>query len=359
METFEAGKYHEAFVALLNYIDADIVSKFSNADRTEFTVPHGSALVNMKIENGILKVDAPFLKLPEKASVALLRQVAQINFWPLTISQIVLEGDQLIFRWQAPLSLCEPYKTYYVLREICQNADQYDDEFIKKFGAQRLREPKVTRYEKAKADEMWSLLQKFASEAFEYIKYFTDKRWDGFVWDSIVHALYKIEFVLGPQGFFRNELERTVNLMWNKDIPLIEVNAKGKKYLETVLAYKREDFDNDIYMIDNFVPYKSYLSAEQIKSNLQETINTAQGELNSNNYIGATYTLFLAFLKNFYNHNIPAEQSNILRNGLVESSGRAWADSATILMNAAKAVAGGGQASSTSTSTNTNTGWGS
>jgi len=353
-ETYEAGKFHEAFVELLNYIDPELVAKTGNAVRTEFTVPHGSVLVHIKIENGMFTVDAPFLKLPEKASVALLRQVAQINFSPLSVSGIELEGDQLTFRFQCPLNLCEPFKIYYVLKEICQNADMYDDEFIKKFGAVRLREPLVTYYDKQKLDEMWNLLQKFATEALEYIKFFTDKRWDGYVWDAIIHALYKIEYILGPQGFFRNELEKIVNTMWNKDIPLNEVNSKGQKYLQSLQTYKREDFDKDVYQIRNFVPYKSYLSIEQLKENLAESQNTAQNELNSNNFIGATYTLMLVLLKNFYNYTIPTAQADILRHGLSESSGRTWQDAANILMIAVKSITG---ADSSAPKSN-NSGWG-
>ena len=126
--------------------------------------------------------------------------------------------------------------------------------------------------------------------------------------------------------------------MWNGDLPLNEKNSKGQKYLQSLQTYKREDFDKDVYQIENFIPYKSYLSVEQLRENLQEGHDTATNEINSTNYIGATYTLFLAIFKNFYTYTIPSEPANILRNGLTESAGKTWQEAAQILMRAVKAV---------------------
>ena len=49
---FEEGKHHESLLRLFDYVDNDLVSKRGNAEKTEFNVPHGSVVVNIKIENG-------------------------------------------------------------------------------------------------------------------------------------------------------------------------------------------------------------------------------------------------------------------------------------------------------------------
>jgi hypothetical protein len=338
IEDWENKNYSNVLKGIIEYVDASILSKAKNSDFTDFSIPHGSAVVNIKIENDEFTVNAPFLNLPEKNTIPLLRQVAQINFHPLVLADIILEGNQLSFKYSCSLSLCEPWKIYSVLYEICYNADIYDDEFIKKFGATRIQEPIVTPYPQAKLDEIWDILQKFVNESFEYIKFFQDKRWDGYTWDAIMHVLYKIEFALGPQGQFRNELEKTISMMLDQDASLNELNIKGIKYLESLKNYKRTDFDKDTYIVETFIPYKTYLTLENLRSHSEEGWKRAQGEINSNNYQGATYSLLYTILKNFYNHSIPAEYSTILRNGLINSSNKPWKDAAQILMNTMNSI---------------------
>jgi hypothetical protein len=333
LDTYDAGNYKEAILNLLNYVDPELISRTGNADASEFTIPHGSALIKLTIGSDTFSVSAPFLILPEKNSIPLLRQVSGINFSPLVLADISLEKDQLTFNYSCPLSLCEPYKIYNVLREICMYADIYDDEFITKFKAVRLREPVVKNFSKEKLDEMWGLLQKFLTDSFQYIKYFTDKRWDGSVWDIITHTLFKIEFTMGPQGQFRNELEKNISIMLGHG-NLNDLNASGQKYLASLQNYKREDFDKDMYMADTFIPYKTSMDTyENLQSFFQGDYERAQGEINTKNYIAATFSLYYAIFRCFYYHNISEAFSPILKKGLIDSSNKPWEEGAKILMS--------------------------
>ena len=60
--------------------------------------------------NNTCSIKAPFLQLPEKNVVGLLRQMAEINFSVLVMSQIVRHENQLWFEFACPLELLEPYK---------------------------------------------------------------------------------------------------------------------------------------------------------------------------------------------------------------------------------------------------------
>jgi len=333
LDAFDAGNFKEAILTLLNYVDPELIGKTGNADSSEFIIPHGSALVTLKISKDTFSVDAPFLILPEKNTIPLLRQVSTINFSPLVLADISLKNDQLSFHYSCPLSLCEPYKIYYVLREICIYADMYDDEFITKFKATRLREPVVQYYSKDKLDEMWGILQQILEDTFKYIKYYTDKRWDGYCWDVIAHTLFKIEFTIGPQGQFRNELEKNINIMIGHG-NLNELNAAGQKYLTSLQNYKREDFDKDMYMVDNFIPYKTSMSSiENLQPFFKPDYERAQGEINAKNTMGASFTMYYAIFRCFYYYNLSADLSAILRQGLIDSGSKPWDEAAKILFN--------------------------
>jgi hypothetical protein len=332
MDAYEAKNYNEVILNILNYVDPALIKKTGNPDSSEFVIPHGSAIVKLNISKDTFSVEAPFLLLPEKNVIPLLRQVTQINFAPLVLAEICLKNDQLYFTYNCPLSLCEPYKIYYVLREICVYADTYDDEFIKKFAAKRLREPVVQYFSKEKLDEMWDIMQRFIADTFQYIKYFTEKRWDGSIWDIIVHTLFKIEYTIGPQGQFRNELEKNIGIMLGKG-NLNELNVNGQKYLLSLQNYKREEFDKDIYFVENFIPYKTSMSnVENLKSFFEADYKRAQNEMNANNRIAAAFTLYFAIFKCFYYHNISSELAAGIRKALEESGNKPWDQASTELM---------------------------
>ena len=114
-DAFEKGEHLQSFYLLLDYIDPELRSKFGNAEGTEFAVPHGSIMVYLKLEGDQLNITAPFLLLPEKGRIPLLRQVAALNLTELTLACISLQNDKLFFDFHCPVALCNPYKIYYAV----------------------------------------------------------------------------------------------------------------------------------------------------------------------------------------------------------------------------------------------------
>ena len=138
---------------------------------------------------------------------------------------------------------------------------------------------------------------------------------------------------MGPQGQFRNELEKNISIMLGHG-NLNDLNASGQKYLASLQNYKREDFDKDMYMADTFIPYKTSMDTyENLQSFFQGDYERAQGEINTKNYIAATFSLYYAIFRCFYYHNISEAFSPILKKGLIDSSNKPWEEGAKILMS--------------------------
>ena len=90
VEAFDNGEYLQSFYALLDYVNDEFREKYGNVKGTEFNIPHGSIVVNIKIEDDRLLIHAPFLSLPEKNRVPLLRQVAGLYFNSMDLAQVEL-----------------------------------------------------------------------------------------------------------------------------------------------------------------------------------------------------------------------------------------------------------------------------
>jgi hypothetical protein len=338
VDLFEENKYKESLLMLFDYVDKDILIKRANGDQTEFKIPHGSVIVNVKIEADSLKVDVPFLKLPEKNPIPILRRIAEINFSPLTLTTIVLEGDELAFRFSTPLHLCEPWKMYYVFRELCINADNYDDEFIQKFGAVALIEPNVTNYSSEKKEEIWNNFQLLLSETKEYCDYFVSKRQDGFLWDVLLQLLLNIDYYIAPQGVLRTEIEEAVNYMQNQNYSFTEKVEKGKVQFKKLQQIPHDVFCSNLYVSDLFIPVKYSASLENVRQTFTNQYETAKKEMSNADYMGATLSIRYIFLYEFYYSFAPADVVETMTLALEQSSGKAWEEAARILWSAMEKI---------------------
>ena len=183
VEAFENHEYLKSFYALLDYINGDFRTKYGNVQGNEFHIPHGSIIVNIKLDEEKLSITAPFVALPEKGRIPLLRQVAGLNFNAMDLATIYLRDNRLSFEYSCPIQLINPYKIYYILQEICCTGDKYDDEFETKFGAQRIYEPKTTPYDTASLENIYQAVQISCKECLDAVKYFEPSRKYGYIWN--------------------------------------------------------------------------------------------------------------------------------------------------------------------------------
>ena len=253
VEAFDNGEYLQSFYALLDYVNDEFREKYGNARGTEFNIPHGSIVVNIKIEDDRLLIHAPFLSLPEKNRIPLLRQVAGLNFNAMDLAQVELKKDRLAFEYTCPLALANPYKIYYILQEICNTGDKYDDEFETKFGAQRIYEPKVTPFDDETLNMVYEVVQLSCKECMDAVKDFEADRKYGFAWNVLDTTILKILYYAHPQGQLLNDLNKAVSEMDREDIPLPEVVNYGKSVIARLQGMTKEQWAEDLYYVETFI----------------------------------------------------------------------------------------------------------
>ncbi|MFN8255286.1 MAG: hypothetical protein U0W24_06325 [Bacteroidales bacterium] len=334
VKLYEEGKFKDSLFRLFDYVDGNLVRQYGNAAKTEFTVPHGSVDVIIKISDSQVDINVPFLRLPEKNVIPLLRKATEINFSPLNIATIVLEGNELSFRYSTPLHLCEPWKMYSVFREICVNADNFDDEFIHKFGAARIKEPIIVNFTNEKKEEIWNTFQFLLNETKEYLEFFENKRFDGFLWDALIQLFLNIDYYIAPQGYLRTDMENVVNYMQDGNYSLHEKNEKGKAFFKKLQQISHDDLCSNLYVSQVFIPIKYAASLEYVRNTFSNQYETAKKEMNNSDYMGAALSIRYVFLYEFYYSYAPDDIVEIITNALENSSSKPWDEAARILWQA-------------------------
>lgn len=331
LDNYNNGNYADILVALLNYINPELVDKYGNPEKTSFEIPHGSVIVKIFQTENDIKIEAPFLNISDSIKVPLMRQVTQLNFYPLTLVKIVLdEADNLMFTATVPLKLAEPYKLYDILREICVNADRYDDEFITKFKAKWIQEPKIHRYSQEELENIWAKLQSFIEEAYEYLSFIEAKGGSAYTYDVLKSTFSKIDYYIAPQGFLRSEFESSI-VDLDSQSPFNERIYRGKEFLKKLKEYDKEKFLDDIYGADVFIPYKFKSNIDDVRKNFDYAYKTAKDEISKRSFMGAFFTMYCELLRLFYYNNVEDDLADLVVDTLEKSAQKTWEEAAGII----------------------------
>ncbi|MCB0509084.1 MAG: hypothetical protein R2739_04790 [Chitinophagales bacterium] len=336
-DAYEQKDYSKTVRACINYINPEIEQKYANAEKTEYKIPHGSIIVYISISDTTFSVSAPFLNIEGAQIIPILRQVAQLNFNPLVLSQVVLEEQQLYFKYACPIDMCEPYKVYNVLREICVNADNLDDEFISKLNAKNIQEPIIYNFTQEEKETIYTSIQLYIKEAFETYKELENNRRNAYLWDILIITLLKIDYYCSPQGGLRIELEKAISYM-NSNAEYYQRLGAATSFLQMLQKIDKESFEKDLYKIDVFVPYKYSSDLETVKAKLKITYETAEKELKAKEYLGTVLTIEYGILNFFFGYNVEDKIADILTKAMENASAKPLQEAADTLFLAIKEV---------------------
>lgn len=333
VDLYNQGEYVQAFHSLLDYLNTGFRTKYGNADGTEFHIPHGSILVHIRIADGFFRIDADFLNLPEKGRVAMLRQVADLNLNKLLLPRFVKDGDKLRMEYTCPLSQSHPHKMYFVLQNICHVGDKYDDEFCTKFGAVRCYEPQVIPYPQEEIDRIYEGIQTLGRETLEALKEYSVDRRYGYSWNVLDTTFYQISYFAHPQGQLLNDLDKAVNDM-DADLPTEEVVAKGRAFLEKLLAVPKEKLAEDLYFVDMLVSTKHRSSLKNMQENFANVYKEATEAIQSENYERSAVRLLYIFYEAYFYNDVQNDINAIIAKALKKAGNQSVEKASEILYDA-------------------------
>jgi hypothetical protein len=321
----------------MDYVNPELRAKYGDSSGTVFKVPHGSVIVNVTIDNETFSVFAPFLEVNQEAIVPLLRQVSSLNFSALDLAQIFLRENRLDFEYTCKLSETNPYKIYYILREICDIGDRYDDEFVTTFGAKRLYEPIITPFPADKAEKAYQTIQAIMKQALDYTAHFESKRNYSQAWDMISGALRQIEYYTQPQGQLKNDLEKAIRDA-NAEAPLPGLVSDMKSFMQEWQVMDKAKFIEDLYEVEIFIPTKRRSSLQNIQENWEKLYERTEKGIRDGYQSTVAIDILFNFYNVYYHNNLQDDVNSVLVDAMEKSSGKLWEEAASILFKALRKV---------------------
>lgn len=331
-DTFQEGKYLEAFIQTLNTIKPGAVDK--DVKSIDVTIPHGSVNIHIVANDKEYSITAPFLKVGDQGKLALLRQTAEINLRVLSLPQIELRDSELHYVYAAPIELSHPHKVYAVIQDICYNADYYDDMFIEKLHAVSLNEPQITEISADQKTAAWELFQTILKESLEYADYFEQKRRLDLVMCTLCTAVMNVDYTLQPQGFIRSDIEKTVTAMYDNSVQLSELVQRTKASVKKLLSLSQDTFNHSLYIPTFFVPLKPALDITSVESMFQGFQEQYKRSMANADYAEAAVGITWKIYDVLYRYTLPEDVKNKIHVALDAAANHPWQEAAKILMQA-------------------------
>lgn len=280
LEKYEAEDFLGAYVAFFRYLRderEDNVKCWQEEGKIHFELYQGSKKITGTADEKQLRAEARIAQSKE-LNVNFMRQLIERNF-DLNYSRFGLDDDNNITIVFDTYTLDgSPYKLYYALKEIATNADKQDDLLLEEFKvlqaveSSHLKElpdsEKETKYNYLQ-QEILKVLNEIDSGKLNIVQY------PGGVAYLLLDLTYRLDYLIKPEGFTMEALERMHRLYFAKeDKTIAQKNQVLIKELRKLLERPKADFFREMYQ--GVVTFGITAPA-----NHERLVNVIDGELNN------------------------------------------------------------------------------
>ena len=255
LECFEEEKYIEAYREFFTYLrdpKEDNVSFSKEDGKIQFELFQGSKKIHGVADAERIKIEARIAKA-DVLNLDFMHRLIEQNY-SLKYSRFALDPeDNIVIKFDSFTLDGSPYKLYYALKEIATNADKQDDLLLDEFvmlhpvEIAHLKELPVAE-KKVKYDFIIEEIQAVLEEV-DHGKLDT-KQYPGGMAYLFLHLSYKLDFLVRPEGFMMETLERVHRLYFANDGKnTFDKISILRDEFEKLKGRSQEDFFKEMYLV--------------------------------------------------------------------------------------------------------------
>ncbi|MCB9081731.1 MAG: hypothetical protein H6555_08480 [Lewinellaceae bacterium] len=272
LEAFENGNYLDSYRLFFRYLRDDIednVHWWDEGEGIAFELYQGSKKITGYADAQKLKAEA---KVAASASlnVGFMRRLIEKNF-ELSYSRFALDEDNNITILFDTYTLDgSPYKLYYALKEVATNADKQDDLLLEEFkGLQQVNNTHLVDLPDAEKGVKYQFLQRSITtvmQEFDAGKLPRDQYPGAYAY-LILQLLYKLDYLIKPEGYTMETLERLHRQYFATDQKsILEKSQQILRELRKLNNRSREEFFREIYRVKSTFGITLHVNHDRVAS---------------------------------------------------------------------------------------------
>ena len=255
LQHFQAKEYLDSYHKFFEYLRderEDNVRFWRDGHVLNFEFFQGSKKVSGSATKDQLKACAKIAQA-ENLNVGFMRRLMEYNFG-LKYSRFALEEDKTICIVFDTYTLDgSPYKLYYALKEMAVNADKQDDLLLDEFqGLKAVDTSHLRPLEVAEKQVKYDFIQQKIEETIHEIDQgaLDANKYPGAIAYLLLSLTYKLDYLIKPEGYMMEMLERIHRLYFAKDKKTsIQKHQAIYKEYQKLLKRPKEDFFKEMYRV--------------------------------------------------------------------------------------------------------------
>jgi hypothetical protein len=257
LKAFEKGEIIESVRQFLTYIrdeEQDNVRWFDEKGGIRFELMQGSRLIsgfagvaNFQAETKVAKADL--------LNIGFMRRLVEQNFG-LTYSRYALDDeDNIVMIFNSFALDASPWKLYYALKEVATTADKQDDLLVEEFGMlQPLNKTLRVELPAAEKESKYEFVVSKIKSVLHEIE--TGKlnggQYPGGIAYLLLDMAYRLDYLVRPEGFMMETLERIHRTFFTKDEKTTEQrNLLIRKEFQKIADRPKEQLQQEMYKVSH------------------------------------------------------------------------------------------------------------
>jgi len=253
LQYFDEGKiiesYHYFFFYLKDPNENNLEIIEHDDENFEFVLYHGSKKIKGEISNEKLKIHTKVAKI-RKMHIGFLRRLLEQNY-QLNYSRFAIDDEFITLEFDTYLIDGSPFKLYYAIKELANKADKLDDILLDEFNT---LSPHTSGIISKIPSEIVSKKIYFLKKTISFVldevqkSLFSSDDFTGGYSYLILDAIYKLDYLIKPEGPTMEAIERMHRKFFAKDgLSIHKKNLLLIKLLKDTIRRTDEEFQEEIY----------------------------------------------------------------------------------------------------------------
>ncbi|MEP6700763.1 MAG: hypothetical protein ABJA85_05585, partial [Bacteroidota bacterium] len=247
---YKEKKYTESLDAFFDYLRDDDIQNVvyeRNGAEGKFQFYQGSKIVRGSFTNEAVNAEVSLARMPQP-SVPVMRRLLEMNF-NLYYSRFALDNDRLCMSFNSDIETASPSKLYYGFKELSTKADKQDDLLVQDFSLLETTDSEhISPVSQSEKEVKYEYLQKWIQQTLDSIAGLDANKFSGGIAYMLLALIYKIDYLIAPEGKLLIDLEKITNLYFKKDErPIVEKTRDMTDAFKKMQGLTKEDIFKSLF----------------------------------------------------------------------------------------------------------------
>ena len=248
---FEQKKYFDSYKLFIKYISnpkGDNIKSYESDGTLKIEFIQGSKMITVNITDKKITAESIIAKC-EKLSISYMRRLLELNY-SLFYSRFTLNNNLISIKFDSSILDCFPEKLYYALKELSVKADKQDDLLLDEFSTLKPTEnsPIISLSDDIRKLKL-EYFKKWINDTINMISALNENTFDGGISYLLLSLLYRIDYLLTPEGSLVDEIENISSEYFSKEEKKwVEKNSNMRDKFKKLLSKPDEEILKSFYI---------------------------------------------------------------------------------------------------------------